>query len=209
MNLSKLARISSNAGCLTPSQYLKDFFQNLLWISLVVLKKLLQFIRPIENSTYRIHDPTGIKFVNRLRAGFSDLQEHKLRYNFVDTLNPLCTCVLETECTGHFFLHCHNYTSLRTILMKESRDINSSLASCSCNDILGVILCGDKRFNPCMKKRILPATIKYIKNMQKSFLLFFSIFLSACLIFVDMNVIFFSLKLFYKQPVYKPLALGR
>ena len=183
MNLSKLARTSSNAGCLTLSQYPTDFFQNLLWISLVVLKKLLQFIRPIENSTYRIHDPTGIKLANRLRAGFSHFQEHKLRYNFVDTLNPLCTCALETECTGHFFLHCHNYTSLRTILMNESRDINSSLASCSCNDILGVILCGDKRFNPCMKKRILPATIKYIKNMQKSFLLFFSIFFICLFVF--------------------------
>lgn len=176
MNLSKLARTSSNAGCLTLSQYPTDFFQNLLWISLVVLKKLLQFIRPIENSTYRIHDPTGIKFVNRLRAGFSDLQEHKLRYNFVDTLNPLCTCALETECTGHFFLHCHNYTSLRTILMNESRDINSSLASCSCNDILGVILCGDKRFNSCMKKRILPATIKYIKICKNPFCFSFQFF---------------------------------
>ena len=54
-----------------------------------------KFIRPIENSTYRIHDPIGIKLLNRMRAAFSHLREHKFRHNFADTLNPLHACVLE------------------------------------------------------------------------------------------------------------------
>ena len=71
-------------------------------------KKLLEFIRPIGNSTCRVHDPIGIKRLNRLRAGFSHLRENKFRHNFANTLNPLCACALETECTKHFFLRCHN-----------------------------------------------------------------------------------------------------
>ena len=48
-------------------------------------KKPLEFIRPIGNSTCRIHNPIGIKLLNRLRVGFSHLREHKFRHNFADT----------------------------------------------------------------------------------------------------------------------------
>ena len=47
------------------------------------------------------------------------------------------------------------------------RDTDSSLVSHSSNDILGVILNGDKRFNPCTNKRILTTIIKYFKNTQR------------------------------------------
>ena len=60
-------------------------------------KKLLSFIKPIENKTSSIYDPLGIKLLNRLRVDFSHLNEHKFRHNFDDTLNPLCSCSLETE----------------------------------------------------------------------------------------------------------------
>ena len=69
-------------------------------------KMLLNFTRPIGNSTYKIYDPLGIKLLTRLRLGFSHLSEHKFRHNFADSLNPLCSCSLETESTLHFFLRC-------------------------------------------------------------------------------------------------------
>ena len=31
---------------------------------------------------------------------------HKFRHNFADTLNPLCSCTLETEVKEHYFLCC-------------------------------------------------------------------------------------------------------
>ena len=31
---------------------------------------------------------------------------HKFRHNFADTLNPLCSCSLETEVKEHYFLCC-------------------------------------------------------------------------------------------------------
>ena len=59
-------------------------------------KMLLNFSRPIGNSTYKIYDPRGIKLLTRLRLGFRDLSKHKYRHNFADSFNPLRSCSLET-----------------------------------------------------------------------------------------------------------------
>ena len=80
-------------------------------------KNLLAFIRPTENSFYSIYDPVGMKLLNRLRQGFSHLREHKFKHSFADTVNPLCSCYLETESTKDYFLRCHNYVTFRTTLM--------------------------------------------------------------------------------------------
>ena len=48
--------------------------------SFVVFKKrILSFFRPISNSIYNIHNPLGIKYLTRLRIGFSHLKEHKIK----------------------------------------------------------------------------------------------------------------------------------
>ena len=84
---------------------------------------LQNFIRPTGNSTYKIYDPLGIKLLARLRLGFNHLSEHKFRHNFADSLNPSCSCSLETESTLHFFLRCQNYTTLRRALMTDFKNI--------------------------------------------------------------------------------------
>ena len=50
--------------------------------------KILSFIRPKENSIFKIHDINGIKLLNRLRLHFGQLNEHKFRYNFRATIDP-------------------------------------------------------------------------------------------------------------------------
>ena len=45
-------------------------------------KKFLTFIRPLENDTYGIYNPLGVRLLNRLRLGFTHLKEHKSRHNF-------------------------------------------------------------------------------------------------------------------------------
>ena len=106
-------------------------------------KKLLTFIRPLENDTYRIYDPLGVRLLSRLRSGFSQLKLHKFRYNFPDTLNPLCLCSLETEDTEYYFLRCQNNISFRTNLI----NVNTTIASLNSNDFPRVVLYGDKSFN--------------------------------------------------------------
>ena len=119
------------------------------------LKKLLNFIRPSEKSIFNIYDPQGSKLLNRLRLGFSHLREHKFRHNFADTVNPLCSCALETESTDHFFLRCQNYVSFRTALMNELSSINSGIISLRPSALLEVILYGDRMLNDIQMSKYL------------------------------------------------------
>ena len=70
-----------------------------------------------------------MKLRNRLRVGFSHLNEHKFRNNFANTLNPLCSCCLETEDTAHFFLLCRYYNNIRITLMNGLSDVDNSVTS--------------------------------------------------------------------------------
>ena len=94
-----------------------------------------------------------------LHLGFSQLREHKFRHNFADTLNLLCSCSLEPEDTEHHFLHCQNNLSLRTTLMNDLNNINTAIASLNPNDLLRVIVYGDKSFNQGTNCKILTASI--------------------------------------------------
>ena len=102
-----------------------------------------------------------------MRVDFSHLNEHKFRHNFADTLNPLCSCSLETETTAHFFLRCRNYTDVRSTLMKELYRIDNSITSRQPNELLRIILYGDCKFKHNVNKRILIATIQFIKNNNR------------------------------------------
>ena len=130
-------------------------------------EKLLEILRPIGNSTYWIFYSVGIKLLNILRVGFSHLREHKFRLNVADTFNPFYAYALETECTEHDFSTLPELHLIPNALMNKLRDINSSLVSCSSNDIVKVIMNWDKRLNPCMNKRILTVIIQYIEITQK------------------------------------------
>ena len=88
-------------------------------------KKLLTFIRPLENDTYGIYDPIGVRLLNKLRLGFSHLREHNFKHNLTDTLIPLCLCSLED--TEHWFLRFQNNISFRTTLMNDLNDINTAI----------------------------------------------------------------------------------
>ena len=76
-------------------------------------KQLLSFIRPEANNIFNVHNAKGIKLLTRLRVGFSHLKEQKCRHNFVDAINPLCSCGNFVESTTHFFLHCTHFSNQR------------------------------------------------------------------------------------------------
>ena len=92
-------------------------------------KKLPSFIKPTQNKTFSIYDALGIKLPNRLRVDFSHLNEHKFRYNFIDTLYPLFLCCLETGSMAHFFLRCRNYNDICITLINELNGIDISITS--------------------------------------------------------------------------------
>ena len=47
-------------------------------------KNILYFIKPAPNSIYNCHNPKGVKLIARCH-----LREHKFKYNFEDSINPL------------------------------------------------------------------------------------------------------------------------
>ena len=100
------------------------------------------FIRPKENSIFKIHDINGIKLLNRLRLHFSHLNEHKFRHNFRATIDPMCSCALEPEATLHYLLHCNLYSDLRTELLSDVCALNPSLKNLSHVKLLNVLLYG-------------------------------------------------------------------
>ena len=44
--------------------------------------KLLQFVRPLESIVFTCHNPIGIKYLSRLRLGFSQLRYPNLNMVF-------------------------------------------------------------------------------------------------------------------------------
>ena len=43
---------------------------------------LFKIGRPVQNSTFKVYNPLGIKFLTRLRIGLNHLNEHKFKHNF-------------------------------------------------------------------------------------------------------------------------------
>ena len=101
-------------------------------------KTLLNFIRPSENKIFSIYDQVGIKLLTRLRLGFSQLCKHKFWHNFEHTLNPLCSCSIDTETTLHLFLWSHFRNHIREILMNDLMNIDTSLLSVSQDKLISV-----------------------------------------------------------------------
>ena len=124
------------------------------------------FLQPLlcRSEIFKNYDPLGIKLLNRLRVDFSHLNEHKFRHNFADTLNPLCSWPLETDSMAHFFLRCRYYDNIRITFMDELNDVDNSITSRQPNEFLRIILYGDCKFKDSVNKRILIATIQFIKN---------------------------------------------
>ena len=68
-----------------------------------------------------MNNPLELKFLTRLRIGFSHLKEHKFKHNFQDAVDPLCSCGNNTESAVHFFLHCLNFTTQRQTLEQTKK----------------------------------------------------------------------------------------
>ena len=80
-----------------------------IFVILAIIEYFAYLIRAVEMKTYHNNNSVGIKLLTRLRLSFSLLHENKFGYNFKDTLNPLCSCSVESTITTQYFLCCHIY----------------------------------------------------------------------------------------------------
>ena len=123
--------------------------------------KILSFIRPKENSIFKIHDINGIKVINRLRLHFSHLNEHKFWHNFRATIDPMCDCGLEPETTLHHLLRCNLYSDLRTELINEICALNSTLKNLSHEKLLNILLYRSENFSFNTNKKMIKSKIDF------------------------------------------------
>ena len=132
--------------CLKEWSNLSDEIRNI--VSLNKFKKtILNFIGPIENSVFAIHDTNDIKLLTRLRLNFTHLNEHKFRHGFRDMIDPMCKCGKEPETTLHYLLRCNIHSSHRTELLNDICAINSSISDFPENKLLNTLLYGSEDFN--------------------------------------------------------------
>ena len=125
-------------------------------------KHLLSFIRPEANNIFNVHNAKGIKLLTRLRVGFSHLKEHKFRHNFVDAINPLCSCGNFVESTAHFFLHCTHFSNQRLTFISKIKDIGKRIFGKNDSLITQTLLFGDEKLSITDNKSILEVTIQFL-----------------------------------------------
>ena len=107
-------------------------------------EKIFNFIRPSPNFVFDCHNPKRIKLITRLIFGLSHLKEHKFKYSFQETINPLCNCGKDNESSTHFFLYCPVFINERCTLLGTIGSLDSNLLDCTDYDLTQMLLFGNK-----------------------------------------------------------------
>ena len=103
-------------------------------------KQLLSSIKPTWSTLCSVHHPVDVKLLVRLRFGFNHLCEHKFRLNFQDTLNPLCSCSLESERTLQYLLCYHKFSTACSALIKDFNLIDPNTSQINKTSLVNILL---------------------------------------------------------------------
>ena len=77
-----------------------------------------KYLTDIIQSNYR-RIPIWIKYLARLRLAFSHLCYHKSKHDFLDAVDPLCSCSTTIENAVHYFFYCLNLSTARKNFLNE------------------------------------------------------------------------------------------
>ena len=113
--------------------------------------------------------PSWYKISHQIKLGLSHLNEHKVRHNFQDSLNPLCSCSLEVETTFIiYFLHCHYYNDIRKTLLDTVKEIaNIYLSDFIDETLVNLLLYGNSIYSLEENKEVIKASINFILLSQR------------------------------------------
>ena len=130
-------------------------------------RKLLNSIEPVKNSLFGVFDICGVKQLTMLRLEFSALNEHRFRYNF-QCISPMCACNTGIENNAHFFLQCPLFDTISNDLLgKLSHLPKLDLSNIDPQALLYLLLYGSPTFNESENRRILEASIEYIRATNR------------------------------------------
>ena len=134
---------------------------------LMFRKRMLNLIRPKCNETYRIHNPTGLKLLTRLKLGLSHLNDHKFNHNFRGCVNPPRSCSLSVENNVHFFLHCHHFSLQRQTLMNNIKSIDKTIINAPDSALVNILLFGSSKYQYHINSKILNFSIDFILKTER------------------------------------------
>ena len=123
----------------------------------------------MSNSIYNIHNPLGVKYLTRLRIGFSHLKDnskHKFKHNFQDSIDPACSCSSGIETTIHFFLHYAIVNIQRQTLFDKIATIDENILTENEDSIANTLLFGKPNCENRFNKAMLKASIEYILSTE-------------------------------------------
>ena len=80
-----------------------------------------------------------------LDFGLGRLADPKLKHNFQDCVNPICSCGQESETSTHFLLHCSNYHCARQTLFKKVNKIDLTILKQNDQVTTKLLLFGNKK----------------------------------------------------------------
>ena len=130
-------------------------------------RKLLTSIRPVKNSLFGVVDICGVKKLTMLRLEFSALNEHRFRRNF-QCISPICVCNTGIEDNTHFLLHCPLFDVFRNDLLGQLSCLPElDLSNINPQALSYLILYGSPTLNESVNRRILEASIAYIKATNR------------------------------------------
>ena len=124
---------------------------------------LTKFIKVKENSIFSISDPLGLKLLTRLRLNFSHLNEHKLRHNFRDIVNPMCSCGSRIETTDHYLLRYQNFALVRSSFLNRIFEINVEFRNMNDSTLTSLLLYGSEEQTFDVNTKILNLAIQFLK----------------------------------------------
>ena len=130
-------------------------------------KSALSFLQNSRKFIFNVHNPIGVKYLNRLRLNFSHFKEHKFHHNFRDTINPLCCCNTETETISHYLLRCHLFSEQRTKLLENLKNLDNTLLSHRDDELLQILLYGSHKFSSSVNNKILSLTIGFLESTKR------------------------------------------
>ena len=110
---------------------------------------------------------------------FMELQEHKFKHSFLDSINPICNCELNTELTLHYLIHCTTYNTERHTLMSPLRNIDNNHLDFT-EPIFKTLLFGSNYFDVNTDTNISNATIEYVLSAKDLTNRIFNEFSESC-----------------------------
>ena len=131
-------------------------------------RAILDFISLNPTPYLNTNRPSDLVFLTRLSVGFSHLREHKFRHNFLDIVDPICSCRTNAvENTEHYLLHCSNFTNQRTVLFDDLRNLGINYGPLDSSTLSRMLLFGNPKFSDNVNSGIIYVVIKFIESTNR------------------------------------------